>query len=150
VLSKFSQLISGMLDKYPSKKLHLELQPNANSLHAALCSGFAHHPLPRRIDSSFWYWDLGMIGASEWEPPCYPFQARWHLSLGLYCQRLPLISKKLRLIPIIIDVLHRCSWYKSFTKLDINMHLNWIMSPGKSVSLLHPWHLSILLIAHGS
>jgi len=57
---------------------------------------------------------------------------------------------KLRLIPIIIDVLHRCSWYKSFTKLDINMHLNWIMSPGKSVSLLHPWHLSILLIAHGS
>jgi len=86
-------LFSGMLGMYPYKKLHLELQPNTNSLQAALCSGFAHHPLPRRIDSSFWYWDLEMIGASEWEPPCYPFQARWHLSLGLYLQRLQLIYK---------------------------------------------------------
>ena len=91
VLSKFSKWFSGMLDKYPSQELHLELQPNANSLHAALCSGFAHHPLPKRIDSSFWYWDLEKIGASEWEPPRYPFQARWHLSLGLYFQRLQLI-----------------------------------------------------------
>ena len=29
----------------PIRSFHLELQPNANSLQAALCSGFAHHPL---------------------------------------------------------------------------------------------------------
>jgi len=101
-----------------------------------LCSSSS---FPERIDSSFWYWGLEKIEASEWEPPWYPFQERWQHSLGLYLQRLPLIYKPKAYLLLNH---HWCAaqvqWVQVFTKLNITMHLNWIMSPGKSVSLLYP------------
>jgi len=108
-----------------------------------LCSSSS---FPERIDSSFWYWGLEKIEASEWEPPWYPFQERWQHSLGLYLQRLPLIYKPKAYLLLNH---HWCAaqvqWVQVFTKLNIAMHLNWIMSPGKSVSLLYPWQLSIFI-----
>jgi len=100
----------------------------------------AHHPL-------FLKELTHLSGIEAWErlrhqngeSPRYPFQERWHYSLGLYFQRLQLIyyTKGYSL-----SNHHWCTaqvqWIQVITKLHTSMHLNWIMSPGKSASFFHP------------
>jgi len=124
----------------PVRSFHLELQPNANSLQAALCSGFAHHPLSWKNWLTFFVLRLGKdwgirMGSLQdilskkddsihWVSTFKGFH--WFIKPQVY-----LLSNH-----------HWCTaqvqWVQVFTKLNITMHLNWIMSPGKSVSLLYP------------
>jgi len=125
VLCNFSRLFSGMLGKYPYKKVHLELQPNAKPVRKRpYAVAFAHQPLfLKELTRLCGVGVLEKTGASEWGAPTFIIPKkdgtiRWVSDFrGLN----KLIKRKVYPLPIITDVLRRRSGYKYFTKLDISM-----------------------------
>jgi len=125
VLHNFSKLFSGMLGKYPYKKVHLELQPNAKPVHKwPYAVAFAHHPLfLQEFTHLSGIGVLEKIGASEWGAPMFiiPKKDGTICWVSAFRGLNQLIKWKVYPLPIITDVLCRCNGYKYFTKLDICM-----------------------------
>jgi len=84
VLHKFSKLFSGMLSKYPYKKVHLELQPNEKPVCKwPYAVSFAHQPLfLKELTHLSGIGVLEMIGASEWGAPCLSFPTKMASFIG--------------------------------------------------------------------
>jgi len=83
-------------------------------------------------------WKRWGIGVGS--PHAHHSKKRWRHLLGLYHQRLQ-PTYQIKGLSSFKSSLVYCTGGTvgtSLTNLNITMHLNWIMSPGKSVSLLHP------------
>jgi hypothetical protein len=85
------------LNVYPHKKVHIDIDVNAKPVH------FMPHPVPQIHLKTFKKEDN---------------RVRWisnsrQLNKVIRCKQYPL--------PIIMDILRKCSGYKFFTKLDVSM-----------------------------
>jgi hypothetical protein len=125
VLREFTKLFDGTLEVYPHKKLHIDLEPGAKPKHAR------PYPVPVIHLKAFKKELMNLCeikvlqpqGASEWASLTFlipKIDGRVH-----WVSDLRELNKVIRMrqypLPIIQDILRRCTEYKFFTKLDISM-----------------------------
>jgi hypothetical protein len=125
VLQKNNKMFNGTLGVYPHKKVHIDIDPNAKPVHSR------PYPVPLIHLKTFkkepdHLVRIGVLAAqqeSEWASPSFIIpkkdgRVRWisnlrQLNKVIRCKQYPL--------PIITDILRKCSGYKFFTKLDVSM-----------------------------
>ncbi len=125
VLQESNKMFDGTLGVYPHKKLHIDIDPNAKPVHSR------PYPLPwihlkifKKELNHFVRIDvLAAQQESEWVSPSFIIpkkgsRVRWISNL---CQLNKVIRRKQHPLPIITDILRKCSGYKFFTKLDVSM-----------------------------
>ena len=125
LLHKHSKLFSGELGSYPHKKFHIEVDPEAEPVHARA------YPVPRIHLETFrkelmHLVKLGVLqpqGVSKWASPLFIIpkkdgRVRWISDLR---QLNKVIKRKQYPLPIINDILCKQIGYKFFSKLDISM-----------------------------
>jgi hypothetical protein len=113
------------LGVYPHTKVHIDIDPNAKPVHSW------PYPVPRIHLKTFkkelnHIVRIGVLAAqqeSEWASPSFIIpkkdgRVRWISNLH---QLNKVIRRKQYPLPIIMDILPKCSGYKFFTKLDISM-----------------------------
>jgi hypothetical protein len=118
-------MFDGTLGVYPHKKVHINIDPNAKPVHSR------PNPVPQINLNTFTkvldhLVRIGVQAAqpeSEWASPSFIIPKKD----GRVCRisNLRQLYKVVRLkqypLPIITDILRKCSGYKLFTKLDISM-----------------------------
>lgn len=125
VLNKNAKLFNGTLGVYPHKKVHIDIDPKAEPVHARA------YPVPHVHMDTFkkelyHMVDLGILehqGSSEWASPSFIIpkkdgRVRWISDLR---QLNKVIKRKQYPLPIINDILRKRQGYEFFTKLDISM-----------------------------
>jgi hypothetical protein len=118
-------MFDGTLGVYPHKKGHIDIDPNAKSVHSRL------YPVPQIYLKTFkkelnHLVRIGVLAAqqeSEWVSPSLIIpkkdnRVRWISNLR---QLNKVIRRKQYPLPIITDILCKRSGYKFFTKLDVSM-----------------------------
>ncbi len=118
-------MFDGTLGTYTHRKVHIDLLPDAKPVHSC------PYPVPRvhlktfktELDHLVKLGVLAPTTESEWALPSFIFPkkdgcVRWISNL---CQLNKVILQKQYPLPIITDILQKCSGYKFFTKLDISM-----------------------------
>ena len=125
VLLEHTKLFDGSLGIYPHKKVHIELEPNAQPKHARA------YPIPTVRLETFkkelmLLVEIGVLssqGVSEWASPTFIIpkkdnRVRWVSDL----QELNKVVKRKKYpLPIIQDILKKRKGYQYFSKLDISM-----------------------------
>jgi transposase InsO family protein len=125
LLNDFEKLFSGKLGRYPHRKIHLDLQPNAPTY---TCRPY---PVPRHHRDVFRaelkrLEEIGVlekIGASPWLFPSFTIPkkdgtVRW---ISDFRELNKLIKRRVYNLPRIQDILTKRTGYKFFSKLDISM-----------------------------
>jgi hypothetical protein len=118
-------MFDGTLGVYPHKKVHIDIDPNAKPVH----SRPYHVPqinlktFKNELDHLVRLGVLTSQQESEWAPPSFIVPKKdgrvcWisdlrHLNKVIRCKQYP--------FPIIMDILHKHSGYKFFSKLDVSM-----------------------------
>jgi hypothetical protein len=118
-------MFNGTLGVYPHKKVHIDIDPDAEPVHSR------PYPVPQIHLKTFkkepdHLVRIGVLAAqqeSEWASPSFIIpkkdsRVRWISNLSqlnkvIRCKQYPL--------PIITDILRKHSGYKFFTKLDVSM-----------------------------
>jgi hypothetical protein len=125
VLQENNKMFDGTLGVYLHKKVHNDIDPNAKPVHSR------PYPVPwihlktfkKELDHLV---KIGVLAAqqeSEWVSPSFIIpkkddRVHWISNL---CQLNKAIRPKQYPLPIIMDILHKHSGYKFFTKLDVSM-----------------------------
>jgi hypothetical protein len=126
VLKENNMMFDGTLGVYPHKKVHIDIDPNAKPVHSR-----AYHPVPQIQLKTFkveldHFVRIGVLTSqqeSEWASPSFIIPKKD----GRVCwiSNLRQLNKDIRRkqypLPIITDILRKCSGYKFFTKLDVSM-----------------------------
>jgi hypothetical protein len=120
-----NKMFDGTLRVYPHKKVHIDIDPNAKPVHSR------PYPVPQIHLKTFkkeldHLVEIGVLAAqqeSEWVSPSFITgkkygRVRWISDLR---QLNKVIRRKQYPLPIITDILCKCSGYKFFTKLDVSM-----------------------------
>jgi hypothetical protein len=123
MLNKFGELFDGSLGCYPHKKMHLELLPDAKSVHSK------PYAVPRAHEEVFkneldHLCTLGVLErcvASEWGAPIIPKKDRRVRWVSDFRALNKLIERKIYPLPRIQDILSKRKGYQFFTKLDLSM-----------------------------
>jgi hypothetical protein len=125
VLQKNNEMFNGTLGVYPHKKVHIDIDPNAKPVHSR------PYPVPWIHLKTFkkelnHLVRIGILAAqqeSEWVSPSLIIlkkNGRIHWISNLRHLN-KVIRRKQYPLPIITDILHKRSWYKFFTKLDLSV-----------------------------
>ncbi len=128
VLQENDKMFDGTLGVYLRKKVHIDIDPNAKPVHSR------PYPVPqihlktfkKELDHLVRIGVLASQQESEWASPSFIIpkkdgRVRWIINL---CQLNKVSRRKQYLLPIIMDILRKCSGYKFFTKLDVSMQYN--------------------------
>jgi transposase InsO family protein len=125
LLRKFSKLFSGNLGKYPHRKIHLDIDPNAKPVykrHYPIAE--AHkHLFKEELDRLVSIGVLKRVGATRWAAPTFLIPkkdgtVRWISDLR---ELNKVIKRRVYPLPKIQDLLRKRNGYNFFTKLDISM-----------------------------
>ncbi len=127
VLQENKKMFDETLDIYPHKRLHINIDPNAKSVHSM------PYPVPwihlktfnKELDHLIGLGLLAPQQESEWASSSFiipnPKKDNTVGRISNSCQLNKVIRCKQYLLPIIMDILHMLSGYKFFVKLDVSM-----------------------------
>ena len=125
LLRRFPLLFDGVLKKFPGRKIHLDLEPDAQPVHqrAFPVPAVHHETFRKELDRLCEIGVLERCGASEWAAPTFIIpkkdgRVRW---ISDFRQLNKVIRRKIYPLPKISEILNRRSGYKYFTKLDVSM-----------------------------
>jgi len=125
VLSEFTKLFEGTLGVYPHRKFHIDLEPNAKPKHCRPYPVPVIHleTLKKELMHLCYIGVLSAQGAREWASPTFitpqkDGRVRWVSDLTKLNK---VVRRRQYPLPIIQDILRRCTGYKYFTKIGISM-----------------------------
>jgi hypothetical protein len=125
VLQENNKMFDGTLGVFPHKKVHIDIDPNAKPVHSKpyLLPQIHLKTFKKKLNHLV---EIGVLAAqqeSKWVSPSFitpkkDGRVRWisnlhQLNKVIRCKQYPL--------PIITDILRKCSGYKFFPKLDVSM-----------------------------
>jgi hypothetical protein len=126
LLSKYRKLFSGELGKYPKKKVHLELKPNAvpKARRPYGVSRYHLKTFKAEIDRLVQIGVLSPCGANEWLAPSFIIpkkdgRVRW---ISDFRELNKVIKRRVYPLPRITDILSQRPGYEFFSKIDVSMH----------------------------
>ncbi len=125
MLHENNKMFNGTLGVYPHKKVHIDIDPNAKPVYSR------PYPVPQIHLKTFkkeldHVVRIGVLAAqqeSEWASPSFIIpkkdsRVRWISNLH---QLNKVVRHKQYPLPIITDIMRKCSRYKFFIKLDVSM-----------------------------
>ncbi len=125
MLQENDKMFNGTLGVYPHKKVHIDIDPNANPVHSRPypVSWIHLKTFEKELNHLV---KIGVLAAqqeSEWASPSFIIPTKdgrvcWISNL---LQLNKVIRHKQYPLPIITDILCKHSGYKFFTKLDVSM-----------------------------
>jgi hypothetical protein len=125
VLQDNNKMINGILGVYQLKKVHIDIDPNAKPVHSRPYPVTQIHfmTFKKELDHLVRIGVLAAQQESEWASPSFIIPKKdgrvcWISNL---CQLNKVIRHKQYTLPIITDILRKCSGYKFFTKLDVSI-----------------------------
>ena len=125
VLTKHKKLFNGTLGVYPHKKIHLEIEPNAEPVHMRPYAVPRIHlqMYKKELDHLDNIGVLSPQGTSKWASPNFIIpkidgRVRWISDLRALNE---VIKRKRYDLSVIVDILRKRKGYAFFTKLDISM-----------------------------
>ncbi len=125
VLQEKDTMFNGTLGVYPHQKVHIDIDQNAKPVRSRpyLVPWIHLKTFKKELDHLVRIGVLAAQQESEWVSPSFIIlkkdsRVRWISNLR---QSSKVIRCRQYQLPIITDILHKCSGYKFFTKLDISM-----------------------------
>jgi transposase InsO family protein len=126
LLAKFPKLFSGVLDTYPHRKIHIDLNEGAQPVAAR------PYPVPKHHEAVFKaelkrLCEIGVLertGASQWLSPTFIIpkkdgRVRWISDMRALNK---VIKRKVYNLPKIQDILKKRPRYEFLTKIDLSLH----------------------------